>query len=518
MKGNLRYSFVFVVLVLVVILVFTAGAKASSSPKGGSADKGWSAIDKVPQFIKQIDDGGFTWEEGEFVNVDWVKDTCDGKIPNTFFNNPQPNAYGSPVFDSKGVELEAYFLWQLGADEAIVLIGQTPDPAAYFSYQTILGKLPDDPKTKDIDESDKILGLPIGDAINIETINTIGPNPFNRPIVYIITGNRSMEQQMRAKALAAGYPAAIINVEVIAPALAPLGYGEAGSFFLMAHRIAVPEDPNLLQEYLRNPPYRVFRITPPSPLQDDPEPVPVLRVRGTGHTEMDLYPALKELREAILKEHEGMKGMLPTELDTKVFELPLIGVIVEKPYVGLQRYTAMLGGTRDTNYLSTYRGFMLREGIDEYVIVYGVNHQMTGKVTYSSVSTYVDLIRWFGVGTMLSTDPDFAGSARHYLPNNPAADMLYAIKVARNCNGEDHCLEVRKDFVDIDGNPYPCVLEDLIPPIEEPHELDLDEEEMFFVFRSYMEPSTLVGPDDNELLYDRAIYFGPYFDEQLPSN
>jgi hypothetical protein len=244
----------------------------------------------------------------------------------------------------------------------------------------------------------------------------------------------------------------------------------------------------------------------------------VLRVRGTGHTEMDLYPALKELREAILKEHEGMKGMLPTELDTKVFELPLIGVIVEKPYVGLQRYTAMLGGTRDTNYLSTYRGFMLREGIDEYVIVYGVNHQMTGKVTYSSVSTYVDLIRWFGVGTMLSTDPDFAGSARHYLPNNPAADMLYAIKVARNCNGEDHCLEVRKDFVDIDGNPYPCVLEDLIPPIEEPHELDLDEEEMFFVFRSYMEPSTLVGPDDNELLYDRAIYFGPYFDEQLPSN
>jgi hypothetical protein len=34
---------------------------------------------------------------------------------------------------------------------------------------------------------------------------------------------------------------------------------------------------------------------------------------------------------------------------------------------------------------------------------------------------------------------------------------------------------------------------------------------MFFIFRSYMEPATNVGPDDNELLYDRAIYFGPYF-------
>jgi hypothetical protein len=25
-----------------------------------------------------------------------------------------------------------------------------------------------------------------------------------------------------------------------------------------------------------------------------------------------------------------------------------------------------------------------------------------------------------------------------------------------------------------------------------------------------MEPATKVGPDDNELVYDRATYFGPY--------
>ena len=39
---------------------------------------------------------------------------------------------------------------------------------------------------------------------------------------------------------------------------------------------------------------------------------------------------------------------------------------------------------------------------------------------------------------------------------------------------------------------------------------DLDKAEMFFLWRSYMEPGTNVGPDDNELLYDRAIYFGDY--------
>jgi len=29
-----------------------------------------------------------------------------------------------------------------------------------------------------------------------------------------------------------------------------------------------------------------------------------------------------------------------------------------------------------------------------------------------------------------------------------------------------------------------------------------------------MEPTTKSAPDDNELLYDRAIYFSPYFKEQ----
>jgi hypothetical protein len=45
---------------------------------------------------------------------------------------------------------------------------------------------------------------------------------------------------------------------------------------------------------------------------------------------------------------------------------------------------------------------------------------------------------------------------------------------------------------------------------------------MFFLWRSYREPATKVSPDDNELLYDRAIYFGPYFAQQSqqedPSN
>ena len=99
---------------------------------------------------------------------------------------------------------------------------------------------------------------------------------------------------------------------------------------------------------------------------------------------------------------------------------------------------------------------------------------------------------------------------------------LYAWKVARHCNPEDmpYCMEVKvngepgKPFVDINGIPYACTLYDWHSSPGHPIPLGpfvLDEAEMFFLWRAYLEPATNVGPDDNELLYDRAIYFGPYF-------
>jgi hypothetical protein len=71
-----------------------------------------------------------------------------------------------------------------------------------------------------------------------------------------------------------------------------------------------------------------------------------------------------------------------------------------------------------------------------------------------------------------------------------------------------------KPFTDINGDPYACVLDNPDTPEIDPTPLDLNTAEMFFLWRSYMEPATNVSPDDNELLYDRAIYFGPYFAEQ----
>ncbi len=75
-------------------------------------------------------------------------------------------------------------------------------------------------------------------------------------------------------------------------------------------------------------------------------------------------------------------------------------------------------------------------------------------------------------------------------------------------------MEVRDEFTDIDGNGYSCTLYDYYTPTGIPNPLgpfDMNIADLFFLWRGYMEPATNIGPDDNELLYDRAIYFGPYF-------
>jgi hypothetical protein len=185
-------------------------------------------------------------------------------------------------------------------------------------------------------------------------------------------------------------------------------------------------------------------------------------------------------------------------------------------------------GSRDTNYFQTYPYFKLRSDVDEYVIVYGVNHHTTGKATYESFSVYVEPTfgtgREIGLGTVSDPHFDEAGppgdSARKYLePDDPYyeyADMLFAWKVARHCAPEDlpYCLEVG-DPTDINGVHYNDYCD---PPIS----LDPDpgnpnepawKTNLFVVFRGYMEPATAVSPDSNELVWDQAIYFGPYFDQ-----
>jgi hypothetical protein len=534
MKGSVLKSFALVVVALSVILVAT--------PVRTTAGREMKALDNVPRFLEEIEDAGFTWQEGAFAYVDPIKKTCEGDYPTAMGNNPWPSAYFQlqmPNPEDAGYPLPIVAQWQMEQDEAIVIIGQTPPAVRYFSIQTWAQLGPAiDPLPAPIGTR-PLIGSAFGDTTNNLTIHTTGKDPFSRLIVYIIVANRETESRVRAAALGAGYPAAIINVETLSQVIAPLGIGPAGSILVTLQRNAVPANKDEFEEYVRrsipgdplyDPPYRAFRLSPVEELAADPFPVPTLRVRGTGQSELDLLPALKSLRQAILdKEAERVPALPATPLGIRFWQDPMPKYdgqleYIDEPWAGLQRGEYSYLGSRDTNYFQTYPYFKLRSDVDEYVIVYGVNHHTTGKATYESFSVYVEPTFGTGreIGLGMVSDPrfDWAGlpgdSARQYLqPGDPyyeVADMLFAWKIARQCTeGEAYCLEVG-DLTDINGIPYN---ENCNPQISlDPDPDDPDEPvwktDLFVVFRGYMEPATAVSPDSNELVWDQAIYFGPY--------
>jgi hypothetical protein len=516
---------------MLVLVVFTSVAN-TQGPAGAakSADEHWSALDKVPRFLIKAEDAGFSWQEGKFSFLDLIEEACERRFICAMGNNPWPNAYFTlemPNPEDAHYVLPYSPMWQMEQDEAIVIIGQTPPAMRYFSLQTWvqLGPAAVISDTLPVTATRSLLGSAFGDSTNNLTIHTVGPDPFDSPIVYIITGNRTTEQRVRAIAQHAGYPAEVINVEALSTAIAPLGIGPTGSILVTLQRKAVALVPeNVLKEYVERSlieppefPYRAFRLSPEVALDPDPYPAPTMRVQGTGQTEIDLYAAQQRLRQAILAA-ETVPGRGVKELEARLWQGTMTNgqlLLLDSDWWSGQQlgyYSYM--PSSDTNYIQTDPPFKLREGVDEYVIVYGVNHQKTGKATYASFGVYVEPVFSIGreIGLGAVSDPKFEGSAQQYLgPDDPDADMLYAFKIARHCPaGDPYCMEVGPPS-DMNGIPYN---NDCTPQIS----LEVDPirpswmSDLFVAFRAYMEPATAVAPDINELVWDKAIYFGPYFE------
>jgi len=123
---------------------------------------------------------------------------------------------------------------------------------------------------------------------------------------------------------------------------------------------------------------------------------------------------------------------------------------------------------------------VLGDDASDFFVVFGVNHEATGKARYSN----------FGVtsgrkhrGVASVTSDRLFGSASVYLPYHPQARYLYAWKVKRHCGAERYCLEVHND-----GS--------LGVPVSS---------EVGFSFRAYMDPENTVGPDPEELVFSRVI-------------
>ena len=124
-------------------------------------------------------------------------------------------------------------------------------------------------------------------------------------------------------------------------------------------------------------------------------------------------------------------------------------VLITDGFDGIQRNAYVLGDCRDTVYLGT-EDFCMSN--NEFVVVYGVNHQASGKAIYANVNVYGKTPtsgndnEFAGVASV-GTRYNLPGTAQTYLGDHPQADLFYAYRVARdNPGGLTNCLVI----------PAPC--------------------------------------------------------------
>lgn len=301
-----------------------------------------------------------------------------------------------------------------------------------------------------------------------------------------MTADRGTNERVLDAARQAGYPQAIMNTMVVPSSVVRLGKGEKADYLLFVERMYLSANQDDLNTYMDTSSQwaSVFYVTyPDKPAKLDPYPTPDMLVRGTGKTEVDLMPALDSLESAIIAANSGYQ---PDKLQSGIWLLEWLD--------GFQRGTNLIGECRDTVYLKTI-DFKLGDSPEDYLIVFGVNHEATGKSTYSNFSLYHSAME---LGMAGKNSRELSGSADRYDLGKYQAmsKYLYAFKVARNCGGlpATECLEVKQIPV---GD---CLFGDCCP------RGSLDDD-LFLGFRAYVEPETGVGPNWFEILWDRAIHF-----------
>jgi hypothetical protein len=467
--------------------------------------------EKTADFIAALQRDGFTVQEGKIGYFDLIKVYNAGVMPSAYGNNPStkyllyfvPPAPGhqvpglfAKIAVTTGISPNLSSFWNLGPDEAVIFVGKTPPECNYFSYDHYL-------VDRTYGNETRWIFANVADTLNNLVINTEGTpggsagSPFNQTTVIVTTADAGIDRRIRAAACSAGYDESIMNTQVLPSAMLNLGVENTSDTFAVILRPALYKDQQAGDDFLNNPPVVVLRVTPHETTALDPYDYPELRVRGTGTTEFDLVDDLEDLKTAILTRYPGLNAT----------ELP-VSQVAPVGSDAIQRGIDALIPDNDACYLwtgnqtisspsppfpnlSQYYDFLrdppvtLGNDTGEFIIVYGVNHVATGKAIYQNFGPYGADI-WNGVGAV--TDVDFNGTAEEYLPDNPNAKYLYVYKLARNCEGDPHCFEV----------PYGLGAYGI-----------RTDQPLFIFWRTYLEKATRTGPSYAEIVYDRAIKFGP---------
>lgn len=421
----------------------------------------------IKHFRKILEKRGFIVQEGKLSYIDILKLASEGKVDTAFGNNAgapyasyllppaptqnpstfqqppkgynldDPNNYPSNVdYVAPGVN------YKLRPDEAIVLIGQTPPPAVYFSFRSYLGfvqnKLGKDYSDTITAGNDAIgfyhfIGASMGDQISnnfIWTENTLSGapgNPFDSSTIIITTADMGINKQMRNALVKSGFNPGIMNDDNIPIDLVNIGLEKGKDNFMFVMRAAVFENSDIGWDYIYNLDkyFKVLRITPKVPCKTTtPWPIPALKKREICTTEFQVVPIARDMLD-YLRTRIIYKYKTP-EYDIADLDLNLA---ILDGYEGIYQDVNVWVDNRDAIYLKT-EDFQFNTD-DDFVIIYGINHTQTKFATYFNASFYGAEL-WNGVaGAVITNDKQYSADEYFHkcFKNNK---YYYSIKMARD--------------------------------------------------------------------------------------
>lgn len=504
------------------------------------------------------------------VDAKWV-DSAAGNQATQPYKRLQvpPYPWGGYEFDTN------MSMFRLRPDEAVLYLGPTPPPCDYFSYTAFLFLR----LTNAVSAKGDWVFASLRDPLNHARLGTeAGPGqPYGVNTMVIFTADRTTYDAITNAAQNAGYPVSMLNLYTLPAKELYLGVepGSSADWLVVAMRTANFTDAAAGQAYLANDHYgAIYRITPRVARELNALDPPAWRnLESTNEWELisqrapawDVTNALNQLEEAIVSRipHLEMKSFTSARwfVDSR-------DVLADDPSSPAYRRFAA-GESSDTTYLRSATGTGVATnfhiGLNEAIVVYGVDHAASGLATYANFAIYGDWVMspctakypdpewcqlgcgdpiWNGVAGL--NNRSYRGSAAVFLPDDPVAtNLLYAVMVVRALEARQNeagvvltwgygTLETAKDIQGpwtvvagaaapthtLPFNPTPtfyrvkepCVSLPLAnPPVPLPSPYLLADwipydYPAFVGYRAYLNPATRSGPSYTDIIPDRVLW------------
>lgn len=427
-------------------------------------------------FVKQLP-ADWKYEVGHWEYFD-VKNCFQGKKSCAGSNPTSP--YGYPTFlnPTTGTFDQVF---QVSQNEAIVLFFRTPPQMRYFGFTQYLMQNHNDPST---------VFASLSDTLNLAKLGTSGANlpgaaPFNAYSAIIWTANINTFNSLKQMFINLDFPETAINflpLPVSIPSFdLSLGYGATADTFSMLMRAALPTNQTDFNSYIAESPFFVGKFRPQLSFAFSPAPTIGFSDDISGINESleytNLSSALNSLVNDIKRNYSSIYSLkkLSVEYATKTGW----NCILEKTQCAGDNFDALY--SFDTKYP------VVVKNLNDFIIIAGVNHQKTGKVTYLNHSVY-DTVHFAGITSIADTSLNVDSALYHAGVVNKITDIrrityknLYAYIISYNCDAKSFCLSIPA------------------PTSENP--VGLTPGAPFMVIgRDYLDPKTLVRPSSLEII------------------